>query len=49
MLLAVRELICEGLQLSLQGQQLSVFAWQLLFHLTNLKKKEKTGKGKNNL
>lgn len=41
MLLAVRELICEGLQLCLQGQQLSVFTWQLLFHLTNLKKKEK--------
>lgn len=46
MLLAVRELICEGLQLCLQGQQLSIFAWQLLFHLTNLKKKEKMGEGK---
>lgn len=40
MLLAVRELVCEGLQLGLQGQQLGVFARQLLLHLANLKQRK---------
>lgn len=48
-LLAVRELVGEGLQLGLQGQQLGVLAGQLLLHLANLKNTPRTGRGTENL